>query len=425
VKKVLRILAIILLVVIVLAALAPTLLSTGPGRSLAESYLSSRVGGRKVTIGRLDVGHLSGVLLEDLTIAERPGFGDEPFVRVASIRFENPPLALLWSNETLKELTITKPEVSIVRRQDGELSIGDLVEKEKKKREEEEKKREHEPRGPTKRPAFTLPVAVTGAAVLMTDQKLGTSVALEGFHLTALYDRGRIEITEGEGRLNDGRLTVKGFMDQRERPEPFDLDVSLADCHLEGNLSRLGYLVPILYNPFGKTSTKIDFQATLSGRGTRKADLKANLTGTTRLVLRDLRVEGSETVQQLVSLVRGLLKLEHDALTFDSLTAESRIADGRITTDPARPIQAAHGRGFTMSMSGHTDFDGSISYRVSLEGSRVDEVLSGLNRLVDIKLYGTLKKPKVGLSSSGEGSVLDDILGLFNRKEKDKEKKQP
>jgi len=313
----------------------------------------------------------------------------------------------------LNELRISRPEVSIVRLADKQLSIADLV------AEEGQEKGPAKPSsgGEKKRRApwpHVLPVAVEAGRLQYSDKLLSTSVVLEELNVAAVYDHGRAELTSCRARLNEGELSASGHADLREKPEPFDLTVNLKDAKATADLWGLGYLVPILHNPFGKTSGVINFDLSLAGRGLAGQALKENLTGDSRLVVRDVRIEGSPAVKTMTGLLGKAFKLEHDALTLDELAANGRIARGRVTSDE---IRAAHGQDFTMRMSGHTAFDGQVSYRLSFSGDKIDKYLLGVNRYLGLKLGGTLSKPKFSLGSAFEdGNLIDSLLDAATKK---------
>ena len=102
----------LVLVGAILYALLPWLI---PKQWLADRIAAeiARVMNRGARIDRLDIGWAKGVLLEGLTIDERPGFGEGPFVRVRRVQTDFSPIAALLGRP-IARLNLNEPEVWIV-----------------------------------------------------------------------------------------------------------------------------------------------------------------------------------------------------------------------------------------------------------------------------------------------------------------------
>lgn len=412
-KRLLKIVLWAVLVLVVLVALGPTILSTSLGRWLLESRLQSELG-RDVSVGRLEVGWLSGFALEDLQVGERAGFGDKPFLRIGSLGFPNSPLALLSPEEPLKAASLERLELSLVRLPDGRLSIDDLTEK--KPHEPREEKRDESGPSVAGTLGWTIPVRVSEVSVRYDDRKSGTIVTLEKLSLSALYDKGRLDVTEGTGTLNGGQLTFSGSAELAARPETFELTARVDDAEASSQLSGLaGYLAPLLYNPHGSVSGRWSLDLALSGKGFEKAAMESDLTGKSSLEVRDLAVVGSELMQKIVGLAQKALGEERQAMVFDQLTADSRIGDGRVASD----VRASRKDDFAVLMAGHTDFGGAMRYRVSFEGKKIEKYLGQWKELAGFLLVGTLQKPRVDYALPGsETGLLDSILDMIEKSRK-------
>jgi len=424
VRRLLKTVFIVLLALVILVALAPTILSTSLGRFLVEGHLRTRLGGREVSVGKLDVGWLSGVAVEAIEVKERPGFGDVPLVKVGSVRFPNSLFSLMGSDANLETLTVTDVAISVVRQVDGRLSIEDLTERSEDVDGQVQKAAivsagVKEADGSRALPGWTLPVLLKGGRFHFTDRRFKSEALLEDMEITAAYRKGRVEITDGRGRLNDGTLTFSGHTDLAVQPEPFELTVAVADSKVSSDLSglrlpMLGYLFPPLFNPLGTTSGSLNLDLSLAGRGFDRPSLESDLTGESHLEIRELRIEGSETMKVITGWLTARLKLAHDAILLDALTATAKIADGRVRSDR---IRAWHGEDFAMVMSGETDFDQRINYRISFEGDKVEKYLGPAQPLLVFLLRGTLENPRpdIALPGSKDG-VIDTIRDWINRK---------
>jgi len=188
--------------------------------------------------------------------------------------------------------------------------------------------------------------------------------------------------------------------------------LKITGCKADSDLSGLGLQVPLLYNPFGKTSGILDLDVSLSGRGFDMADLQAHLEGRGLLEIRDLTLEGS----QMLGLLLGQLGLG-TVLELGELKAESRIADGRISSlPPEGGIRASHSDEVTLVMTGTTTFDQRIDYTLKFGGKRIEKARYAdlAQDLVQPKLKGTLSEPEVAIGLLGTDSELklDDLRKL-------------
>jgi len=411
-------------IVAALVAAAPSLLSTSLGCRAAEAYLRAKVR-RPVTVERLSVGYFHGTRLEGLRIAERSGFGEQPFVQFATLTCKTTLLEAILGRP-LDTVRIEGLNVSIVRLADGRLSVEDLAPKHDGSAAPPVKAAgllgaasasSGKPKKPKKPPQVTMPIVADGGQVRYRDEQLRTDVLLDDLTLDMHYDRGKVRIRRLAGTLNEGRLELTASADLSVRPQPFEVAVTVSCCKASSDLSALGLQAPLLYNPFGRTSGTVGIDLGLTGLGFEKADLAANLKGHSLLEVRDLRLEGSP----MLASVLEPLKLGN-ALTFDLLRARSVIADGRVTSAPPDgDIRAEHGEDVWLTMTGWTAMDGRMDYRLSFGGKKVEA--SGIGVLarqwVEPRLTGTLSEPQVGvgLPGSQESLNLDDLKKLKDLKD--------
>jgi len=427
-RKVLKVLLVVLAALVVLVALGPTILSTGFGRRLAEWALEGGLG-RSVSIGRLEVGYFSGTRIERLEIGPRAGFGDEPLVKLERLECDSTLLEVIWADE-LAEVSIEKLELSVVRLADGRMSIDDLTRGKDGLTSAAEVKTassggtllsapsdepaadagDHDDKESP--PAITVPLAMSKMRFHFRDEQFKTDVTLEELDVKVRYDKGLVEVTDCTGKLNEGELTMTASVDLRRRPEAFQVDLKITGCKTTSDLSGLGLQVPLLYNPLGKTSGILGLDISLSGRGFKKDNLKAHLKGHSVLEVRDLTLEGSKMLGSLLARFGW-----GNALTFGQLKADSRIADGRITSAlPEGGIRASHSDEVTLVMTGYTTFDGEIDYLLKFGGKRIEKAPYAdlAQELVQPKLKGTLSEPEVAIGLLGTDSELklDDLRKL-------------
>ncbi len=101
------------------------LLDLPKAREEAVAELSRKLH-RQVKIGRLSVGFFSASL-SDVSVADREGFGDEPFVTLRSAKASVHPLKLLQGRLVIEHIKAQKPVVVIKRDAQGELNVSDFL----------------------------------------------------------------------------------------------------------------------------------------------------------------------------------------------------------------------------------------------------------------------------------------------------------
>lgn len=120
-KRILKVLAIIVGVLIVIAIAVPFFVDANTFRPKLESELTEALG-RRVKVGNLSLSLLSGsVSADDLSIADDPAFSKTPFVQAKSLKVGVELIPLIFS-KTLKvtEVTLNQPEIELVKSENGQ-----------------------------------------------------------------------------------------------------------------------------------------------------------------------------------------------------------------------------------------------------------------------------------------------------------------
>ncbi len=120
-KLTLRIAAVAPGILIVILIAIPFLIDANTFRPKIESELTGALG-REVKVGNLSLSLLSGgVTADNISIADDPAFGKSPFVQAKSLKIGVELVPLIFSKELrVTELTLTQPEISLVRSENGE-----------------------------------------------------------------------------------------------------------------------------------------------------------------------------------------------------------------------------------------------------------------------------------------------------------------
>lgn len=121
-KRLLKILAIVVVLLIVVAIAIPFLIDANTFKPRLESELTS-VLGRDVKVGNLSLSLLSGsVGADNIAIADDPKFSNSPFVQAKSLTVGVEMIPLIFSKTlNVTEITLNQPEISLVKSENGEL----------------------------------------------------------------------------------------------------------------------------------------------------------------------------------------------------------------------------------------------------------------------------------------------------------------
>lgn len=126
-KRVLKILAILIAVVLVVAIALPFVLDVNMFRPQIQSELSAALG-RQVNIGDLHLSILTGsVSADNVAIADDPAFSSQPFVRAKSLGVGVELMPLIFSKALhVTDLTLTQPQVALLRNASGRWNFSSL-----------------------------------------------------------------------------------------------------------------------------------------------------------------------------------------------------------------------------------------------------------------------------------------------------------
>ena len=120
-KRILKLAAIVVGILIVIAIALPFFVDANTFRPKLESELTGALG-RQVKVGNLSLSLLSGgVTADDISIADDPAFSQSPFVQAKSLKVGVELIPLIFSKTlNVTDLTLTQPEISLVKSENGE-----------------------------------------------------------------------------------------------------------------------------------------------------------------------------------------------------------------------------------------------------------------------------------------------------------------
>jgi AsmA protein len=120
-KRFLKIAAIVVAILIVIAVALPFVIDANTFRPKLEAELTDALG-RQVKVGNLSLSLLSGgVKADNISIAEDPQFSKAPFVQAKSFKVGVEMIPLIFSRIlNVTELTLDQPQISLVKSENGE-----------------------------------------------------------------------------------------------------------------------------------------------------------------------------------------------------------------------------------------------------------------------------------------------------------------
>src|SRR5262249_28751518 len=135
---------------------------------------------------------------------------------------------------------------------------------------------------------------------------------------------------------------------------------------LKEEMSALGYLVPVLAGTSGCPDGRLDLNLYLRGRGADRAALRSSVVGHGSVNLDPIALEDSRLLDALAQCVTLPAQGRIGSIRGDFAIQAGRIASDNLTIDVST---------LPIVLSGWTDFDGRVNYRV--RGDRLIEKLPG------------------------------------------------
>jgi len=126
-RKPLVIAAVVVVVLLLVVIALPFFINANRFKPTLETDLSQALG-RKVEIGNVQLAILSGgVSVDDVSISDDPAFSREPFLKAKQLTVGVSLLSLIFSKKLeVRSLTVTGPEVSLLRSPSGTRNFSNL-----------------------------------------------------------------------------------------------------------------------------------------------------------------------------------------------------------------------------------------------------------------------------------------------------------
>ena len=220
------------------------------------------------------------------------------------------------------------------------------------------------------------------------------------------------------GSLNQGPFEFTAHFDRSGGQANFEGEFRASEVVLDGNMTALRYVVPVLAGTPGQIQGRLDMDLYLRGCGESRDRLGQSLVGHGNLSLDPIQLDGTPLMAEISRAIEVPLRDKAG-----SIKTSFAIQDGRVRTDR---LNLTIGR-VPIIASGWTDFNGTMDYQIKLDGlvdrvpGRARQFLNGLdldlNKLTTVTLRGNVDSVQVKLSGQGgaSGKVLDQILSTDDR----------
>jgi uncharacterized protein involved in outer membrane biogenesis len=185
-KKIIKwvsiVVGVLVFLLIVAAVALPFVLPLEKIKEFATAKLSEAIN-RQVRVEKVSFNLFTGIKLENLSISNRPGFAQKPFVSADAIALRYAFWPLFKKQIVIKEVRLVKPEILIEKNAAGEFNFSDML---PKKGAPAEKKPEVKTKGAGKQ-AFSLVVdtfSIRNGRITYADYGTKTSTGLKNANLT-------------------------------------------------------------------------------------------------------------------------------------------------------------------------------------------------------------------------------------------------
>lgn len=373
----------------------------------ARAYVSSALeqsSGRSVSLEKLSVRLAGGIDLVNLRIGA-PGALADPWLEARKVHVNVGFFHMLFGGLDATVLDVDGAKLRVLRRSDGSVELQDLVRAEPSA-----------PRSSAEDSSGSTPmiVRIQNSEVLVVDEPTGSRFTLEEVEGEATWDEGRTIAGVFNGTINEGPFQLSATLNRTPDRPSFEGQLRADRVILDDGMAILRYLVPVLAGPTPKIRGDLSMELYLRGEGDTREMLVKTLTGSGRITIDPIELDGTELLTEVEKRIALKTKTK-----FASLNSDLVVRDGRVTSDRLS-LQLAK---TPLVISGWTDFDGRLDYRMGLEGlsdrvpSRARRVLAELDLdvegLTSLRLSGTVDDLEVSLMgrASEEGaSNLDRLL---------------
>ena len=399
-RRLVRVVLLLFLISSIVWAGVLTLVPTDCARLSIAKRLST-ASGRPVTLGKVHLGFLGGVCLNDVRIGA-PGQAKEPWLVVKEAFIDVGLLQLLVGTIEPTRIEVVGLELRVFRRSDGSLELADLL--------------GHDSTADARPQLDDVPtpersnveLLVRDGRITVLDEVSGTRLAFKSVQGRAVCNGIQSRIQELSAELNGGRVNLALQIDRAGRWPSFEGEVRLQGVSLDSGMRALAYLSPVFAGMNSDLNGKLDLVLYLQGEGDSRESIARTATGHGRIDLDPLVLDGSKLLEQVGKVVEVAPRGRVGAVHADLTIRNGRVGSDNLTLDVSPT---------PLIFAGYTDFEGRVAYRLRTDGLteklpiQAREILKELaievDDLADVRFEGTLDALHVtvaGVAVDGPGS---------------------
>jgi AsmA protein len=420
-KRGLRIAGIVVAVIVLAAIALPFLVNVNSFRPKLESELSSALG-RRVKVGNLSLALLSGsVSAQDLSIAEDPAFGQDPFIRAKALNVGVEVMPLIFSKTLhVTDITLDRPEILLLHDGSGKWNFSSLGGK-------SEPAAKAPPGGGSSAPSLSVSRMDVKNGRLSVNRASSSSkprlydhvnIAVRNFSLTA-----QVPFTLSADLPGGGSLKLEG------KAGPINsVDVSATPLEAQVSAKRLDLAASGFLDPSSGIAGLADFDGSLNSdgkllhtSGTLEADkLKLAEKGSPAgrpvelkyVTVYDLQKQSGKLTQGGISLGKALARLTGTYQT----QGESTLLNMKLDAEamPVDDLEAMLPALGVILPSGSRLEGGTVSANLAIAGPVDRLVITGPVRLAQTKLVGFNLGSKMSAISALSGAQTGQDTSIQN-----------
>ncbi|WP_165245791.1 AsmA family protein [Paludisphaera soli] len=341
-----------------------------------------RSSGRTVDLQKLRLCFGGGLDLENLKIGA-PGSAGDPWLDADKVHIDVSILQLVCGRLDATSLDVDGVRLRVQRRADGTFELADLVHSQ----EPAAPPSGNEPScGPT-----NLQIRVQRGEVHLIDEPTQTDVVLKDVGGEGTWEEGKTIAGSLSGEVNHGEFQFSGSLNRIPGRPSFEGQLWADRVVLDDGMSFLRYLVPVLAGATPRVQGDLTMDLYLRGDGETRELLKQTLVGQGRILIDPIELDGTELLAEVEKTVTLPTKSRMGSLRTDFTVKEGRVNTSKLALNIAKA---------PLVITGWTDFDGRLDYRMSLEGiservpARARQLLAELDLDVDalssLRLSGTV-----------------------------------
>ena len=354
--------------------------------------------GRSVTLEALAVPLCGGVELAGLAFGS-PNNTDDPWLKAERIRLNISLFELLQGKIEPRSIEVDGSVLRVLRRADGSLELSDFILPPPK---------DHRARNRAENEPERIAVVFHRATVTVIDEPSKSLLHLVDVEGDGAVEGRRVVIQHARGTLNGGPFQFSGQLDRSGDEPTLEARLRADRVVLDDGMKLLRYAVPVLAGASLDLKGNLDADLYLQGKGKTWDALSRSLAGHGVVAIKPIDLDGSAIVAELSKIAELKEQAGVASIKTDFLISNRRITTDHFVLDVGR---------VPMALSGWTDFDGHLDYRINLKGlndrlpDKARRFLSDLNvdlqNLKVLTLQGTVNKMVVQLN----GVALDrDLL---------------